>query len=153
MGRGSLRGRVRIAGVALAVGSAGCAAAAQAPPQPSFQERPRLTIAEPMRIETQGPSEVAIVDATLPPGTEFPWHTHPGPEIALITAGTVVYTAADQPGCAPQQFSGGQGHVIPAGVPHMARNTGSEPLTLQGVFIVPPGASWRSMAQKPPQCP
>ncbi|MGE0218096.1 cupin domain-containing protein [Mycolicibacterium sp.] len=79
------------------------------------------TTGDPVIIVSVGsPTTVYVQDLVLHgPGTSG-WHTHPGPELTVITEGTVLVQTA--PGCAPITYSAGQAVFIPAGVPHVVRN-------------------------------
>ena len=56
----------------------------------------------------------------LGPGASSGWHTHPGPEVSVITIGTVVLQTAAE--CVPVNYGAGQAVFIPAGVPHLVAN-------------------------------
>jgi len=76
------------------------------------------------------------------------WHTHPGDEIDYVTEGEGELLIAGQP---PRKVVAGDAFIIPAGTPHNARNTGSVPIKVVGVFIVEKGKPMASPAPAPAQ--
>ena len=75
------------------------------------------------------------------PGGTFGWHSHPGPSLVVVKAGTVsVYPA---PGCRPQDFGPAsalgstfidEGHDL-----HLVRNNGTVDAYVYVVSFVPAG--------------
>jgi len=92
--------------------------------------------------------EAVIARVEVAPGGIAGWHTHPGDEISYITEGETVLLVAGQ---APRVVKAGEGFVIPAGVVHNARNEGSVPARLVGVYVVDKGQPLAAPASAPAQ--
>jgi len=92
--------------------------------------------------------EAVIARVEVAPGGIAGWHTHPGDEISYITEGETVLLVAGQ---APRVVRAGEGFVIPAGVVHNARNEGSVPARLVGVYVVDKGQPLAAPASAPAQ--
>lgn len=63
-------------------------------------------------------------------------HTHFGEEIGYVIDGTVV---VEQDGKAPMTVTAGKAFVIPAGVVHNAKNTGTGPARVLATYVVEKG--------------
>ena len=76
------------------------------------------------RVESKGATDVYVLENVIAPSGTFGWHSHPGPSLVIVKAGTLsVYHGPD---CTPQDFGPGsplgstfvdQGHDV-----HMVRN-------------------------------
>ena len=62
-------------------------------------------------LELSEPGRVAIAEITVQPGAAFPWHTHPGPVIATLKQGTLVYVYADD--CVERPYTAGELFIDP----------------------------------------
>ncbi len=125
---------------------------AHATPAEGDVERTELatgTSAEPVLIETAGPTTLYVQELLLHPPSSSGWHTHPGVEHTVITGGTVTLQTADQ--CAPTPYLAGQAIVIPAGVPHVVRNDSPHDANAVVTYTLPADAPVR--ADAPPACP
>jgi len=80
--------------------------------------------------------EAVIARVEIAPGASAGRHTHPGDEISYVLEGEGEVLREGQP---PQHVKAGDGIVIVAGTKHDARNTGSQPLKLVGVYVVDKG--------------
>jgi quercetin dioxygenase-like cupin family protein len=80
--------------------------------------------------------EAIIARVEIAPGSEAGRHTHPGDEISYITEGEGELIVEGLP---TRHIKAGDGLVVPAGKIHNARNTGSGPLKLIGVYYVEKG--------------
>jgi quercetin dioxygenase-like cupin family protein len=80
--------------------------------------------------------EAVIADIEIAPGATSGRHTHPGDEISYVTEGQGELLVEGKP---TQILKPGEGLIVPAGVKHEARNTGSQPLKLIGVYVVEKG--------------
>ncbi|ANE77930.1 cupin [Mycobacterium adipatum] len=141
----------RLAFLAL-VGALISAPAAHATPAEGDVERTELatgTSAEPVLIETTGPTTLYVQELLLHPPSSSGWHTHPGVEHTVITGGTVTLQTADQ--CAPTPYLAGQAIVIPAGTPHVVRNDSPHDANAVVTYTLPADAPVR--ADAPPACP
>lgn len=108
----------------------------------------------PVKIQARDPSDVYVVRNTVPPGGYSGWHTHPGPSVVSVTAGTATVYDADDPSCAPVTYPAGSGFIdAGGGHVHMVRNEGSVDLVTVAFQIVPAGAQRRVDAPDPGFCP
>jgi quercetin dioxygenase-like cupin family protein len=112
------------------------------------------------KIETHGSSDVYVVDnklaaktATTPGGTTG-WHSHPGPSLIQVVAGTVTNYEGDDPSCTPHVYTAGMGFVDAGGNDvHMLVNEGSVPAETIAVQLLPQDAVRRIDAPDPGNCP
>jgi quercetin dioxygenase-like cupin family protein len=128
--------------VAWAVVSVAGVTAAVATPQTGDVSRNELAIGkvlDDIDVQTSEPSDVRVQQITFGPGSSSGWHTHPGPEIAVVKAGSLVLQRA--PGCDEITVTAGQGAFIPGGMAHLAHNDGEEPAELYTTQIVPAGTT------------
>jgi quercetin dioxygenase-like cupin family protein len=91
----------------------------------------------------------------IAPGGSTGWHSHPGPAVALITAGELTLYSGDDPTCTGRSYPGGQAFVDAGqGHVHMARNLSATDNVEVWVtyFDVPPGGSVRVDAADPGVC-
>jgi mannose-6-phosphate isomerase-like protein (cupin superfamily) len=72
---------------------------------------------------------VLLVDVVAP-GDRVPLHKHPIDELAIVEEGTAEVTLGDE----TRTVSSGTALFIPAGTAHSARNVGSKPWKVLGVF-------------------
>ena len=92
--------------------------------------------------------EAVVARVEVAPGGVAGWHTHPGDEISYVTEGESMVMVAGQP---PRKVAAGEAFVIPAGVVHNARNDGTVPARLVGVYVVEKGKPLASPASAPAQ--
>jgi quercetin dioxygenase-like cupin family protein len=109
------------------------------------------------RLQTHGQSDVYVVDnklaakTTTAPGGTTGWHSHPGPSLILVVAGTVTNHTADN--CAGQAYSAGSGFIDAGGDdPHMLSNDGSVQAETIAVQLLPTGAPRRIDEPAPANC-
>ena len=106
------------------------------------------------KIKTHGQSEVYVVDNKLPPGATTGWHSHPGPSLILVVAGTVTNYQGDDLGCTPHAYTAGAGFIDPGGgYVHMLRNEADAPAETIAVQLLPKGAARRIDVPDPGNCP
>jgi quercetin dioxygenase-like cupin family protein len=104
-------------------------------------------------ITTQGPTDVYVVTNTIVPGGDTGWHTHPGPSLITVQAGTVTAYDGDDPTCSPQVYSAGSGFIDPGdGHVHLLRNEGDVDLVTVAVQVLPAGTERRIDAPDPGVC-
>jgi quercetin dioxygenase-like cupin family protein len=100
-------------------------------------QAPGLTRTLVSRNDVSVPGREAVVARVeVAPGGEAARHTHPGDEISYVVEGETVLLIDGQP---PRTIKAGESFVVPAGVVHAARNEGSVPARLVGVYIVEKG--------------
>jgi quercetin dioxygenase-like cupin family protein len=103
-------------------------------------------------ITTHGQSDVYVVDNKIAPGGTTGWHSHPGPSLILVVAGTVTNYMGDE--CAPQDYPAGTGFVDAGGSDvHMLRNNGSATAETIAVQLLPKDAARRLEAPAPACAP
>jgi quercetin dioxygenase-like cupin family protein len=105
------------------------------------------------RINTGGLSDVWVVDNKLAPGGTTGWHSHPGPSLILVVAGTETNYTSDDPTCTGHAYTAGQGFTDPGGTDiHMLRNEGRSPAETIAVQLFPKDAARRIDAPDPGHC-
>ena len=108
---------------------------------------PGLTRTVVARADVSVPGREAVAARVeIAPGGTSGWHTHPGDEVSVVNEGEVLLMVAGQP---TRKVVAGEGFVIPAGVVHNARNEGSTPTRLVGVYVVDKGKPLASPASAP----
>jgi len=94
-----------------------------------------------IELEATRMIEVITVLFTVQPGGHSGWHTHPGPALFTVRAGTLTMYDGDDPSCTPQLFPAGTGSIEAetSAHNHMLRNeTGNVAETIV-TFLVPVG--------------
>ena len=138
-----------------AVNAATSSASTSATPAPKVirQSLGQGTMTDPLKIDVAAPSQLTVQEVTIQPGGVAPWHTHPGAENTVVTAGQLTLTIATDPGCAPRHVAPGQAFDIPANTPHTARNDGTTAVTLFVTYIGnQPGATLVNPVATPSGC-
>ncbi|HZW21353.1 cupin domain-containing protein [Noviherbaspirillum sp.] len=89
------------------------------------------------RADVSIPNREAIVARVeVDPGVMAGRHSHDGEEISYVLEGEGELLIDGEP---PRKLKAGDAFVIPAGKVHDAKNTGSAPFKLIGVFVVEKG--------------
>ncbi len=101
---------------------------------------------------------IVLSRVVVPVGQQLATHTHPGPQLAVVSEGTLTYTivkgsaqvtrAAGTPSARNETAAAGQtvelksgdSIIEPAGMEHNARNNGSVPIVLYLSSLFPEGA-------------
>lgn len=100
--------------------------------------------------------DVVTVLFTVQPGGHSGWHTHPGPALFTVSAGTLTMYDANDPSCTPQLFPAGAGS-IEAGTSshsHLLRNETDTVAQTIVTFLVPVGTlDLRTDRPDPGNCP
>lgn len=105
-------------------------------------------------LKTHGQSDVYVVDNKLPPGATTGWHSHPGPSLILVVAGSVTNYPGADPRCRPRVYPAGAGFIDPGGGDvHMLRNETDAPAETIAVQLLPKDAVRRIDAPAPGNCP
>jgi quercetin dioxygenase-like cupin family protein len=103
-------------------------------------------------INTLGVSDLYVVDNKIPAGGDTGWHSHPGPSLIFVVAGTVT-NYMNTMNCMPMTFTAGQSFVDPGGnVVHIIRNETSAPAETIAVQFIPTGIGRRSDEPEPSDC-
>ena len=105
-------------------------------------------------VTVAGAQDTIVQVIDLQPGAFTGWHTHPGPAVAVISAGTLTLYDGEDPSCSPTPYPAGTAFVDPGqGHVHAARNEGT---TLARVYVtyfdVPPGVGPTIQAADPGNC-
>jgi quercetin dioxygenase-like cupin family protein len=89
--------------------------------------------------------EVVVQEITIAPGGTTGWHSHPGPVVVVVKAGTLTYIRDASGVCTSTPYSAGTAFVDPGqGHAHTAFNLGAENLVLYATYFdVPAGGSPR----------
>lgn len=102
-----------------------------------------------------GGGEVMVQEITIAPGGTTGWHSHPGPVVVVVKAGTLMYVRAAGDECVETAYSAGTAFVDSGqGHAHTAFSIGSENLVLIATYFdVPVGGSQRiDVPVVPPAC-
>ena len=94
------------------------------------------------RISTKGVSDVYVAHIRIVPGGHGGWHSHPGPSILAVEAGTASIYHGHNP-ATPHVFPEGSAFVEDAHSVHIVVNEGDVDLELVVLQIVPLGAPRR----------
>jgi quercetin dioxygenase-like cupin family protein len=107
-----------------------------------------------IRIIADTPADVYVVTNTVEPGGHSGWHTHPGPSLVLVKAGTATVYDGGDPACTPARYPAGTGFVdVGGGHVHLVRNAGNVQLELIAFQMIPAGGVRRIDAADPGFCP
>jgi quercetin dioxygenase-like cupin family protein len=94
-----------------------------------------------IRIETNGPKEMLVTSIAVDPGGSFGWHSHPGPVLVSVAAGTLALFHAHGGHCVRETIQAGQGFIEDGRDIHLARNEGSVPVQIYATFLARPGTT------------
>lgn len=95
-----------------------------------------------VELKTKGLSDVYVVHNTVIPGGHTGWHSHLGPSIVSVRAGTATEYHSDDPGT-PHVYPAGSSFVDAGQHAHLVRNEGTTNLELVAFQILPRGATRR----------
>ena len=104
-------------------------------------------------IKTRGLSDAVVRELSIAPGGDTGWHSHPGPVVVLVTAGTGSFYFVADPTFTPTVYPAGTGFVESGGDVHIFRNEGNVNLEVAVLFLVPHGAPTRIDEPAPPGAP
>lgn len=111
------------------------------------------------KIKTEGLSDFYVVDNKLAPvdahnvvqGTTG-WHSHPGPSLIHVVAGTVTNYSSHDPTCTGHQYTAGEGFIDSGTDVHILRNEGNVQAETIAVQFLPKGAPRRIDMPAPSHC-
>jgi len=111
-----------------------------------------------LKLKTKGLSDMYVQSNVWIPGGSSGWHTHPGPSLITVTAGTVTVYDGDDPSCTPHEYSASGTSPnafvdVGGGEVHIVRNEGAQEARAVVVQFVPAGAARRIDAPAPGNCP
>jgi quercetin dioxygenase-like cupin family protein len=104
-----------------------------------------------LKLRTHGVSDAYVVGNTFAAnGGTSGWHSHPGPSLIFVTAGTITNYMAHGDHCMQQDYTAGQGFVDSGGDHvHMLKNNGSVDARTIAVQLLQAGATRRIEADDP----
>ena len=109
-----------------------------------------------VKLKTSGPVEIAAQRVVVAPGGTLGWHSHPGPTLVTIMAGTMSFYHAEHCTAEIEYETGDSFSNLPNEI-HMARNEGSVDLVIYASYFVPartPPVLLRIDQPSPgPECP
>ena len=94
-------------------------------------------------IKTRGLSDVYVTHLKIVPGGHGGWHSHPGPSVIAVKAGTATFYDDCDRALTPHVYPAGTGFVEDAGCVHILVNEGNIDLEVVVVQLVPSGAPRR----------
>jgi quercetin dioxygenase-like cupin family protein len=103
-------------------------------------------------INTKGASDLEVLQNTFAPGGTIGWHSHPGPSLVIVKAGTATLYMGDDHTCTPHVVPAGSGFVDSGADVHVVRNEGSEELVVVVASLIPAGATRRIDQPRPGHC-
>lgn len=106
-----------------------------------------------LQLKTRGLTDAYVVDNKFAPGADTGWHSHPGPSIVFVVAGTMTNYSSDASGCAPQVYATGSSFIDQGGDDsHLLRNEGTVPAETIAFQMIPNAATRRIDEPVPPGC-
>jgi len=113
--------------------------------QPMQGSVPGVTRTDLQRHDLSIPGREALqARIDIAPGVTAPWHTHPGEEIIYVLEGSLEYQLKGQP---PVVLRAGDVLFVPYGVPHKAKNVGSDNGAELATYVVEKGKPLLVLAQ------
>jgi quercetin dioxygenase-like cupin family protein len=104
-------------------------------------------------IKTHGLSDLYVIDNKFTPGGTSGWHSHAGPSVIFVVAGTITNYSSDDPTCSPHVYGKGSSFVDAGGDDvHMIRNEGSETAETIAVQFLPQGTARKIDKDEPANC-
>jgi quercetin dioxygenase-like cupin family protein len=99
-------------------------------------------------------ADVIVQNVTIEPGAQTGWHSHHGPVVVVVAAGTMTLYQGDDPSCTGETFTAGEVFVDPGqGNVHNARNEGGTGVQLYATYFdVPPGVGPAIPGTNPGTC-
>jgi len=158
--RFALVGMATVAGIGLAVTALGTPSSgvlsAPVVARASFGERVSIKFRVGREtLKVRRAADTVMQQIVIGPGGTTGWHSHPGPVVVLIKAGTLSFVSSEDETCTPTDYTAGeafidsgQGHV------HIAHNlSATENVELWATYFdVPEGGAFRIDAPDPGTC-
>lgn len=104
------------------------------------------------QIRTKGESSLTVVENRVAPGGSFGWHSHPGPSLVIVKAGTLTFYEASDPTCTPSVHTAGDAYVDEGTDVHTARNEGTVDAIVIVTRLIPAGSNPRIDEPDPGTC-
>jgi hypothetical protein len=105
-------------------------------------------------LRTHGITDLYVVDNVLAPGGTTGWHSHSGPSLIIVKAGTVTNYRAEARGCGGVNYPAGTAFVDAGGSDvHELKNNTNEPVETIAVQLIPHGQPRKTdLPDVPPGC-
>ena len=104
-------------------------------------------------LKTRGDTDIYVVDNKFAPGSDTGWHSHPGPSLVFVVAGTVTNYSSEGRGCPPHVYGAGSSFIDTGGKDsHLLRNQGTVPAETIAVQLLPTGSTRRIDEPVPASC-
>jgi hypothetical protein len=103
-------------------------------------------------IRTKGQTSLTVVENRVAPGGSLGWHSHPGPSLVIVKAGTLTFYDASDPTCTPSVHSAGDAYVDEGTDTHLARNEGTVDAIVIVTRLIPQGSAPRIDEPDPDTC-
>ena len=104
------------------------------------------------QLRTKGDTTVQVVENRVAPGGTFGWHSHPGPSVIVVKAGSITFYRGDDPTCTGRTYEAGSALVDPGNVVHVGRNEGRTEVVVLVTRFLPVGAGPRNDEAANPAC-
>jgi quercetin dioxygenase-like cupin family protein len=89
-----------------------------------------------VKLQTKGDVEIAFQRIVIQPGGTLGWHSHPGPTVVTVRAGTLSFYHAEA--CTQEiEYATSQSFSNMPDEIHLARNEGAQEVVLFAVYFVP----------------
>jgi quercetin dioxygenase-like cupin family protein len=89
-----------------------------------------------VKLQTKGPIEQAYQRIVIAPGGTLGWHSHPGPTLVTVRAGTLSFYHAEACTEETEYLTGQSFSNMPDEI-HMARNEGAQEVVVFAIYFVP----------------
>ena len=139
----ALLGAAAITGIALATASMGVTSTTIATGNLDPMDLNVKTGDWKIQLRTKGDSDVTVVENRVAPGGTFGWHSHPGPSLIIVKAGTLTFYHGDDPTCTPAVYQAGDALVDTGNDVHVGRNEGTTEVVVIVTRFLPDGAPTR----------
>jgi len=105
-----------------------------------------------VQLRTKGQTDVTVVENRVAPGGTFGWHSHPGPSLIVVQAGTLTFYHGDDASCTPHTYEAGDALVDTGNDVHVGRNEGTVEVVVIVTRLLPAGAAPRIDQPDPGTC-
>ncbi|MFL6851654.1 MAG: cupin domain-containing protein [Sphingomicrobium sp.] len=105
-----------------------------------------------VKIMTKDTSDVYVTRNSIAVGGQSGWHSHPGPSLITVTAGTIKAYESTDPLCSPTTYHAGDGFVDYGDHAHLLKNESGAAAETVAVQFLPAGAARRIDEPAPTNC-
>ncbi len=104
-------------------------------------------------LASYGITDGYVVENDFQPGQTTGWHSHPGPSLVFVVAGSITNYESDQPRCAGVTYTAGMTFVDAGGTDvHQLVDQGTTPAETIAVQFIPQGQARRIDEPEPSNC-